>query len=282
MYVNRLIIALIVGFLVIPTIGFSKEVVNSVVSEDDARKAEYIYLESLKYKSSGELDSFYELLKKAHKLDPTNSIINYYLGYCKLMINPRDKDKADEAMDLMKIHVDKYPNAYDENFIYADITEKLGRNQEAVEVWKRWATNFPDKPDLRYKLADSYASTSDFAKAIETYNKIEKNEGITFPVSVRKINFYLSSNDTINAINEAMNLLGSAPKNARYNVLMADLFLQLNIPDSALVYYNYAQEFEPDNGMVHLSKSSYYNYLNDSLNYDKQLYLALTNENLDV
>lgn len=246
----------------------------------NSRKAGYMLIEASQWKDQNNYSAFYDLVRRAHELDPSNTMASFYLGYGNLTLN--DPALVDESLELMRTHIDANPKNYYDNFIYASLCDRLSKNKEAVRVWERLSDIYPNKPDLKYKIADSYAGTNDYKKAISVYDSIETQEGITQPVSLRKINFYLSLNDTVNSINEARKLLNSAPNNLNYNALMGDLFLQLEMPDSAYAYYDKMEKLEPDNGLVYLSKANYYNYKNDSINHDKQIYKALMNENLDV
>lgn len=259
---------------------------KSTVQKDswtpEQRKAEYLFLEGLRMKSLGRMDAFYDLVKRANEIDSSNTAISYYYGYCQILMNNKDKVKAKIALDFMKKHVDMRPSDYYENSFYADIVGKLGYPEESLRVWKRLADLYPTKDEIKYQLADGYARTNDKQMAIDTYNSLEKIEGKSIAISVKKISFFLSLNDTINAIGEAQSLIKSNPKNITFLLLLGDLYAQLGKPDSALVCYNNAEKIEPDNGMVYLSKASYYNSLKDSVNYDREIYKALINPNLEV
>ncbi|MEG1915932.1 MAG: tetratricopeptide repeat protein [Muribaculaceae bacterium] len=246
------------------------------------RKAEYLFLEGLRMKSQDKNDAFYELLKRAHEIDPHNTTISYYLGYCILMMNTKEKEITDLALSLMKGHVDESPHDYYENNFYATINNQLGNAKEAIRVWDRLSKLYPNKTELLHQLANGYSKSKTPEKALSILNKIEERDGKSIEISVQKINYYLDSKDTVKALSSGMELLKTAPKNIQYNLLLGDLYLQLGMRDSALSWYDTAQKIEPNNGLVNLSKASFYNAIGDSINYDNQIYKALANEELGV
>ncbi|MDD2961634.1 MAG: tetratricopeptide repeat protein [Muribaculaceae bacterium] len=279
---NKSILIIIICLLSFPFSLLAREKKPVIQWDENARKAEYLYLEGLSMTALGKDDAFYELLKKAHELDKENTAISFYLGHCNLMLDTQNKEAVDSALSLMKSHIDKFPADYFESFIYAQLCSKLNKNDEAIRVFNSLVKLFPSKNEMKYKLADAYALSSDFKKGIEIYNEIEKIEGASIFVSARKINFYISINDTINAIHEAQKLIDDNPKAVNSYILKGDVYMQLAEPDSAILYYNKAQQLEPENGRTYLSKANYYHFMGDSAQYDSQIYNALISENLNI
>lgn len=279
-FLRHIIIIFLIGLPLFHCIA--KKSADKEFLTDNQRKAEYLFLEGQRMKALEKNDAYFDLLRYAYELDPSNSVIAYYLGYCYLTMENPTEEKISLALSLMQNHFDEKPDDYYESYFYGNINQKLGRNDEALRVWEKLSSIYPDKIELKYQLADNYAKSGNYSKAIEEYNSIEKTEGKSIPLTLRKLNFFLSQKDSINAINEGYNMLRSAPSNVQYNLFMGDLFQQLNKPDSAFLYYNKAQQIDPSNGYVYLSKASYYNAIGDTINYDKEIYEALINENLDI
>lgn len=274
----KILLVFIVALFVVP-VQAKKTVSQKEAWTPNERKAGYIFLEAMKYRTEDNFSAFYDLVRRAYELDSINLMISFYYGYGNLTLKGQLQDPS---FQLMRKHVDANPNAFFENYVYAILNDKCGKYNESSRIWRRLAQNNPNRTELKYKVADSYAALNDYKKAISTYDSVEINEGISQPISLRKINFYLALNDSLNAIKEARKLLTSAPTNVNYNALVGDLYLQLSMPDSAYSYYDKMEKLEPDNGLVYLSKAGYYNYMNDSINHDKQVYKALMNKGLDV
>lgn len=252
------------------------------ISEQDKEKAEYIFMEAERQKAKGNIDAFFDLLRQAHAIDPTNSAVSYYLGYCMLSMDNSDNIRQSVGLALMQQHFKAKPSDYYESYFYGDACQKLGHKDQALNVWKTLAPLFPAKPDVQYQLADAYASNGDFHHAIASYDSIEQTEGKSIQLTAHKVNFYMMMSDTAGALKEGHALLATAPANAQYNLLMGNVFMEFNKNDSALSYFDRAQRLEPDNGYAYMAKANYYNTIGDSVNYDKQIYQALVSNELDV
>lgn len=253
-----------------------------VNNDDNRRKASYTFLEALRQRENDSIDAFYDLLCHAHALDPENSTVAYYLGFCYVTMGNASRETIEDGYQLMKQHFDAVPTDYDEAVIYASVAGRLGHNDEAMAALDTLTKLFPAKSDVRAMLADAYARKGQFREAIATYDTFEAAEGKSLPLSLRKINFYMALNDSVGAINETRSLYDTAPNNATYNLLLGNVFMQVGNRDSAMHYIDRAQLLDPDNGMTYLSKAQIYYNEGDSANYDKQIYNALISKGLDV
>lgn len=254
----------------------------SKVSDADRRKAEYVFLEAENQKQQGNTAAFYELTKYAHQLDPTNTTVAFYLGYGKLMLEDATKPQLMDGLNLMKQHVDAHPSDTYEAMVYSDANMALGRSREGLRVIQILADRNPNSPEIKMRLADGYVRLGEYAKAISAYDTLQMMEGRSVMLSARKVMAYQAMNDTLGALNEMRSLLATAPRSAEYNIAMANMLHLFGQTDSALVYLNKAQEFEPENGNTYLAKADYYNELGDSANYDQQIYQALISKDLEL
>lgn len=252
------------------------------VTEQDRRKAEYIFLEAQNHKSHDRLDAYYDLLKQAHDIDSTNTAVSFYLGYCLLTMENMTKQRAERGLELMSRHFEAAPGDFYETTFYSDACMMLGKPEEALRAIKTLSDRNPNKLELQARLAHAQAQTGDFKAAIATFDSIEALHGKSMQLTSRKVSAYMALNDSAGAIAEMRSLLATAPENAMYNITMSVLLTQMGRNDSALVYLNRAQEAEPDNGYTYLAKAQYYNMVGDSAAYEQQVRQALINENLEV
>ncbi len=255
---------------------------NVVVSEENRRKAEYIFLEGQNQKQQGNNAAFYDLIRYAHRLDPTNTAIAYYYGYCLLAMHDVEKADFEQGLKLMRAHVDAQPADNDEAMLYSDACMAVGQVQEGMRVIKRAAKLNPGKVDVQIILANGYAQLGEFKNAIAVYDSIEVLEGKSVILAGKKVRAYQAMNDTVGALREMRSLLSTAPRNADFNIAMANMFQMFGQGDSAIVYLDKAQEFEPENGNTYMAKAQYYNMIGDSVAYDQQIYQALTSKDLEV
>lgn len=252
------------------------------ITDQERRKAQYIFIEAQNQKSQGRLDAYYDLLKQAHDIDSTNTSVSFYLGYCLLTMENMTKDRAEKGLNLMKQHFDASPGDFYETTFYSDACMMLGKPEEALHAIQLLSDRNPNKLELQARLAHAQAQMGDFRGSIETYDSIEALHGKSMQLTSRKVSSYMALNDTTGAIAEMRSLLATAPENAMYNITMSALLSQLGRQDSALVYLDRAQASEPDNGYTYLAKAQYYNMMGDSAAYEQQVRYALVNENLDV
>lgn len=279
MKILKYISFLIISFLALP---INAKGSDDSTQETNKRKSQYVFLEAMRKKTLGEYDSYQELLNYAYELDTTNTGIAHHLGYSLLISGGDSQYSIEKGIALMKKHFDSTPEDYYESFLYGNVCNKLRKTDEALRVWKTLANIFPQKQEIKYQLADAYTNNKEFDKAIALYDSIEEIEDHSIPITLRKVKLRLTSKDTIGSINEARKLLNTAPTNVDFNLLLGNIYMQFAQNDSAMAYFNKAHEIDPDNGYVYLYKADFYNLQGDSVNYDKQIYNALINKNIDI
>ena len=257
---------------------------RKAISEDDRVKAEYIFLEAEKQRNMGRDDAFHHLLQYAHSLDPENSAIAYYLGYSRLMkSNLIISDSLfSSSLRMMRKHVDAHPEDKYEAMLYANGNMIANQVQEGLRVLKIQAERNPHSVEVQLSIADAYARLEDYRNAIAAYDSVQKWQGQSVQLSARKVRAYQALNDTVGAISEMRSLLATAPRNVDYNLAMGNMLLMFGERDSALVFYDQAQQYDPENGATYLAKAQFYNAIGDSVNYDQQTYQALVSKDLDV
>ncbi len=257
---------------------------KKTVTEANRTKAAYLLLEAERQRNMGKDDAFHHLIKYAYSLDPENSAIAFYMGYSQLMKNSMTTtDSAfTESLRLMRKYVDMHPEDKYEASFYADANMYANQTQEALRVLKIQAEHNPHSADVWLNIADTYARAADYRNAIAAYDSVQLWQGHSVQLSIKKVRAYQALNDTLGALGEARALLATAPQNVDYNLAMGNMMLLFGERDSALVYLDKAQQYDPENGATYLAKAQYYNAIGDSVNYDKQTYQALVSKDLNV
>ena len=90
------------------------------ITEQDRRKAEYLFLEAQNQKQHDRLDAYYDLLKAAYDIDSTNTSVSFYLGYCLLTMENMTQQRAERGLQLMRKHFDEAPGDFYETTFYSD------------------------------------------------------------------------------------------------------------------------------------------------------------------
>jgi len=255
---------------------------SSSISEQDKRKASYIYMQAHVMKERDSIAAYFDLVKYAHNLDPTNTAAAYYYGYLLLLKdNSSDADK-EKGLQLMKQHVDAHPEDYYEASSYSDACMTLGKKDLALDVVEKLAELNPSKTEVQMRLAAAYVRNNKYEDALKVYEHIEEVEGESIELTAYKTALCTELGDTLGAIEQMRHLYRKSPSNVNVNLVMSEMFLQFNQRDSALYYLDRAQVLEPDNGNVYFSRAQYYDAIGDSINYDREIYNALVSPGLDV
>lgn len=283
-YTQSLCAAILMLLTVLPFADKLMASDRKAISEDDRVKAEYIFLEAEKQRNMGRDDAFHHLLQYAHSLDPENSAIAYYLGYSRLMKSNLSVSDSlfSSSLRMMRKHVDAHPEDKYEAMLYANGNMIANQVQEGLRVLKIQAERNPHNVEVQLSIADAYARLEDYRNAIAAYDSVQQWQGQSVQLSARKVRAYQALNDTVGAIGEMRSLLATAPRNVDYNLAMGNMLLMFGERDSALTYYDKAQQYEPENGATYLAKAQFYNAIGDSVNYDQQTYQALVSKDLDV
>lgn len=283
-YTQSLCAAILLLLTVLPFADKLMASDRKAISEDDRVKAEYIFLEAEKQRNMGRDDAFHHLLQYAHSLDPENSAIAYYLGYSRLMKSNLSVSDSlfSSSLRMMRKHVDAHPEDKYEAMLYANGNMIANQVQEGLRVLKIQAERNPHNVEVQLSIADAYARLEDYRNAIAAYDSVQQWQGQSVQLSARKVRAYQALNDTVGAIGEMRSLLATAPRNVDYNLAMGNMMLMFGERDSAITYYDKAQQYEPENGATYLAKAQFYNAIGDSVNYDQQTYQALVSKDLDV
>ena len=253
------------------------------ITQANRVKATYVLMEAQRQHFLEHDDAFYHLIAYAYSLDSTNTSIAFYMGVAKFeRTSFEHTDELTAALAQMRKHVEAHPEDKYEARLYAHAAFLVNQYQEGLRVLNIQHQLHPQDDNLLSTMADAYEKMSDYQKALAIYDTLQQWQGQSVELSSAKLKAYQALNDTTGAIHEMRALLASAPTNADYNLAMGKMLFMFGYRDSAMVYYDKAQQYEPDNGLTYLTKAEYYLALGDTLNYDRQTYQALVSTDLDV
>ena len=253
------------------------------ITQANRVKATYVLMEAQRQHFLEHDDAFYHLIAYAYSLDSTNTSIAFYMGVAKFeRTSFEHTDELTAALAQMRKHVEAHPEDKYEARLYAHAAFLVNQYQEGLRVLNIQHQLYPQDDNLLSTMADAHEKTGDYKKALAIYDTLQQWRGQSVELSSAKLKAYQALNDTTGAIHEMRALLASAPTNADYNLAMGKMLFMFGYRDSAMVYYDKAQQYEPDNGLTYLTKAEYYLALGDTLNYDRQTYQALVSTDLDV
>lgn len=258
---------------------------KSVSADEDAAKADYFFLEALRAKSQDNPDAAFELLRRAHELNPSDLETGMELSYFLLSLAQNDTANATAALRLMKDYWEANPADYYAGVRYGLLNDNLGRREEGLRVWNKIHEIHSDKIELSYRLADMLAQGGNAAereRAIALYDSIELIEGPNIPLSGKKIQIYMIESDTLAVISEADRLRQASPSSVDFQVFSGDVYSMMGRKDDALAFFDRAVELDPSSGYARYSKAQYFKEIGDSTGFDREVFVALKQNSLDV
>ena len=278
----------IVGILSVfaDTVGIS---VEDRRSEERRRKADYAYLEARSKIYADNYASAYDLLEYAYSLDSTQGSVNIDYGFYSIMANTMsdNPDSATVERGYAKM-LEAYERGecdYYTSTFFATLSERLNHGEIALKVWEHLDSLYPNKPDAKFKFASALCATGDTAnilRAIGIFNHLQRVHGTDVGIVSQKMNAYISIGDTVSTMAALDTLLQANPHGVNENLFAGDVMMAFNRDSDAIGYYNRAIEYDSINGMAYFKLARYYQMHGDSARYDKEVFNALSQPDLDV
>ena len=285
MYNKEAILYIFIFIFLLSSCGVSKKIQSpdmlkeetDYLSANDRRKFDYFYLEGTRLAQKGEIDAAFDMLRQAAAVDTMSASVKYALASYYLQLN-----KPQIAYDMIKdaARIDK--DNYWYGMMLANLAQNLGDNEQAEKAYQALIANNPQKPELNYMLAETYAQKGEYQKAIDSYEKMEQSMGIMEPITLQKVKLYKALKNDEKAYAEVEKLIKAYPQEIGYLILLGDIYLNDNKDDKALEMYDRAEKMEPDNGYLLVSKANYYNRKGDKERYLGEIRKALSNKKIDV
>lgn len=272
--------------IILLAVGVLTAMSKTVQTDDaDVRKADYIYLESLRERSQGNSDAAFALLERAYELNPSDKEMGAEFAGYLLTLSKGDSAEVYRAVGMLKDYYDHNPTDYYTGVKYALLNEQLAERDEALGTWAKLHAYFPDRVEITYRYADVLGHGGDAderARAIAIYDSIEVMDGRSIPLSTKKIQIYYTDGDTASILTEVDSLRKSSPADVDNLVFSGDIYSMFGRNDEAKGFYDRACEIDPSNGVAYYSRAQFYNSIGDSVAFDREVFQALKQDNLDV
>lgn len=247
------------------------------LTDEERRKFDYFFEESLRQKSQGKYDAAFDLMKKAVSIDTANAagrfeLCNYYLQLGRPLV----------ALEYLQGATRQDSTNYWYGMMEAHLLQNLNMSDQAVAVYNRLGKIYPNKPEINYSLADVYTQRNEPRNAIRSLNKLEENVGIMEPVILEKHRLYMGLNEVDSAFTEVKRLVRAYPSQIQYAIMLGDLYLGEGMVAQADSAYQEAAKKDPENAYLLVSRADYFNRIGNVKASNELLQTALVNEKLDV
>lgn len=194
------------------------------------------------YDMSGRTIPALEMSKKAVQLDPNNQWYLVQLAYL-----------------------------YNRNLLY----------KESIQTFEKLIKKFPKDVDNYYPYAEVLLKNGEYDKAIVTLNELEKMLGYDEQLVFNKYRIFAQQKKYPEALIEIEKLIKQNPMEITNYGIAAEIYLEMNDKEKAMEYYQKILAVDPDNGMVHLALSDYYNSQGNEVKSVEELKSAFASSSLD-
>jgi len=204
------------------TLGYAQSS-KKVLLEEDQRKFDYFFYESLREKMLGNYEKSAVYLTECLKIDPTSSTCMYELA--NLFIQQNQFRKAQGLLESSL----KY-DAYNQ-WIRSLLGEVYQQNEEfdkAINLYKDLAKTSNNNEEYLYYLSQLYIQKKNYKDALKMLEEIEKKIGTVESIMLDKQKIYLQMGDSKGAINELEKLIRKYPNELKYKSYLGDTYLIIN------------------------------------------------------
>lgn len=254
----------------------TKEAVSALPPARFNPEEEGLVIEGMKHMIRGEADRALPLFEELAGQAPNSATAHYLLATAQVKLNkPEGVESARKAYSLDK------NNVYFGKFL----AENLARQKnfkDAAAVYEEILRIEPANLQNNIELAAVYVFSDQLDKAIETYDRLEKNIGITEEVTRQKQQLYLRRNKLDKALEEAQKLIDSEPGEALYYIDLAELYIVNEMLDKAAPVLREALRINPDEAQAHILLADIYRRNGDLEKCNEELRLVFRNPNFDI
>lgn len=221
-------------------------------------------------------DAALKLFNDCKQINPKSAAASYELA----------KIYLEKGSPLLAIEQAKYCASADQKNEYyqkvlIDAYKANKQYQQAIKVAELLVKNFPNVIEFKEDLAIQYAEVSEYNKAFNLYNEIEKVYGINEQITNNKVKLLRNQNKLTEAEAELIKLTQTDPLNTDYLALLAEFYEETDKRDKAKKIYDKIVEINPNHPTVNLALSDYYNLLQSPQKGFEFLKKAFENPDLD-
>lgn len=258
---------------------------------DDAarrRKADYIYLDALRFNSQpGCAEDVYMLLRRAAQLAPDDVHIGAELGFYETAI-ASDSAMIARGMERLRRKFIASPSDYFWSSLYANQLRQNGNLRERVMVESVLDSIYPLKTELSLRYAEDLGhlalqgDSTALSRSMSVFDRVERATGKDPWVVSRRIMVLSSMQDTLGVMREVDLMLAESPRNSGSHLLAGTVYAFYQQPDSAIRYFNLACELDSANTQAYVTRAEYLREAGDSTAYDREVFNILRMSTIDV
>ncbi len=214
----------------------------------DAAAFDYIYVEALKQKLTGNGGEALKYLEQCIKLNPESDAAYYQMA--QIVIASGDIVNG-------KRYAAKAYRLDDKNIWYimmlTGIYYQQGNLDSAIVIYEKAADYYPQKQNLQLSLANLYNEKKEYGKALGIHKMLEERYGINETTTPGYIQSMVVAGEYEDALKKAEELIDSYPAGIQYYALLAEIYREKGDRIKAEEVYRKLLEENPGNPEIQIS-----------------------------
>lgn len=248
----------------------------SLISKNQPEnKYKYYFYEGVSQKSLGNQDAAFDLFNYCLALDKDRVEAYYELGSLHMTM----KNYSDAIRLFEKsTELDSLNYWYNEAYFFA-LYSQPEFNDRAITQLEVMASRFPDKLPLQFQLVELYGQSNQHDKLVVLLDQLEEKLGKSEQLSMQKFSVYLDMHDEKSAFGEIEELANAYPNDMRYQVIMANLYIDLKKFKPAGKILDKVLKLEPNNPLALYTLAELYDKTGQEEKYMSQLRKVILDSN---
>ena len=228
-------------------------VVAATLSDNDARRFSYFYLEAVRQQQKGNYASAYDLFRHALDINPHSAETYFMLSsyYNELGLDTLALHYMERAAVLSPDNTN-YKERLGQSYIKTDDYAK------ATKVYEQLAAANAGSQEVLTVLLQLYQQDKNYQGMIDVLNRLEMIDGPSEDLTLSRMSVYSKQGKKKEEYRELSNLARQHPHDYNYRVMMGNWLLQHGKEKEALNEYHAVLKKEPDNIMAQMSLLDYY------------------------
>jgi tetratricopeptide (TPR) repeat protein len=247
------------------------------LSEAQKTKAEMFFYEGLRLKALGDYRKAVINFDKVIAIDPNQAAAFYELSQMYLEM---------KTPETAFIYALKATTLDPKNEWYliaaAEASEKSGNYLKAQNFYQALIELKPEHIENYFSLANMQLARKKYKDALRTYDILSKKLGVTEELAIQKEKIWLKLNKVPKALAEIQTIIDRYPKEPKYYLLLADIFVANNTPDKAFAIYQKVLQLDSNNGYAQLELAEYYRIKKQEPMAMRYLYSAFQNPQINI
>jgi tetratricopeptide (TPR) repeat protein len=196
---------------------------DTVAARKTAKQAklEAVFIDGCTERIIGNQQKALMAFREVLELNPANAAANYEIAGIY-----RDQQQPDRALKYAMRADSLHPENDWYKLRHAQVLSDLGQHEKAMKLMKQLAERHPGKAFWQYEYAATQLRAGDSKSALATYDRIEKIEGKSDTLAVRRITVYKTTGDNAAIVKVLEDQITAAPRNEQNYIVLADEYVR--------------------------------------------------------